>query len=193
MLVAPRARHLSQSFSALINDVNIKELTTTFDELTHRGSEALKLEGISTEEMEIYLSVDVRYKGQSYTLNIPWQGIQNTSENFHKNHQQRYGHRLDQSIELVTVRVKVQGNSDVIDNFQDQLLKTSANITPTFTEATLYGVDQPVKVYSREDLPQGIELKGPLLITEKVSTTFVDKEWQCRVDGVGNLLLRRVG
>ena len=189
MLVAPRARHLSQGHSALLKDINQEEIGALFNELADKGVQALNKEGINESDLDRILSVDVRYKGQSYTLNVEWQGIDKTSQDFHQIHQQRYGHKLGQDIELVTLRVKVQGKTDMAENFAGLLQIASEVGEPDYEEVQLYGIDQPVKVYKREELYKGIVLQGPLLITEKVSTTFVDVGWKCEVDGVGNLLL----
>ncbi len=193
MLVAPRARHLSQSFNVLMDTVNVDELQNLFETLAKRAKTELQQEGLSNTEMTVSQSVDVRYQGQSYSLTIPWQGKEKTTIQFHNAHEQRYGHRLDQPVEIVTVRVIVQGKSDMADNFENILIKNSGSSATSFTEAKLYGFDHPVRVYARDDIAADQRLAGPLLITEKVSTTFVDAGWQCCVDGVGNLLLEKAG
>ena len=193
MLVAPRARHLSQSINVLMDTVNVDELQSLFETLAERGKQELQQEGLSNTEMVVSHSADVRYQGQSYTLNIPWQGKENTKTQFHNVHEQRYGHRLDQAVEIVTLRVVVQGKSEMVEDFENILMRSSGSSSMDFTEVELYGFDRPVRVYARDDLAVGQRLLGPLLITEKVSTTFVDRNWECCVDRVGNLLLEKAG
>jgi N-methylhydantoinase A len=40
-------------------------------------------------------------------------------------------------------------------------------------------------------LSVGAEIRGPALITERVSTTWLAPGWRCFVDTHGNLLLQR--
>jgi N-methylhydantoinase A len=193
MLVAPRARHLSQSYNVPMETLDIDHMNSVFRSLEKHGEHELQQEGLSDADVTVHHSVDVRYKGQSYTLNVPWHDKEKTMTHFHQSHEQRYGHRLEQAVELVTLRVVVQGNSDMADEFANILSKEPAAASMKYSEAELYGFDHPVRVYARDDIEVGKRLTGPLLITEKVSTTFVDSGWECCVDGVGNLLLDYVG
>lgn len=191
MLVAPRARQLSQSYSGLVNDINEHEIHDIFNELTKKGKLALREEGLTDDEIYVAPSVDVRYKGQSYTLNIPWLGKQKTMDSFHFSHEERYGHRLEQAVEIVTARVKVQGKSQSISEFEEYLVNDKQGELLQANEAKLYGIDTPVPVIKRLQLPRDQVIEGPALITETVSTTFIDVGWQCHADRIGNLILQK--
>jgi len=161
MLVAPRARFLSQSISGVIESINEIELNKVIDELTRRGKDALMQEGVIENEIEVIPSVDVRYRGQSYSLNIEWLGKQKTANIFHFTHQQRYGHRLDQPVELVTARIKVYGKKNTVEAF-DKLLKK--NVSPgeiRSKHAPLHGYTRPVPVIERDKFPVGQIITGP--------------------------------
>jgi N-methylhydantoinase A/oxoprolinase/acetone carboxylase beta subunit len=56
----------------------------------------------------------------------------------------------------------------------------------------LVGVEGEVPRYERGELAVGQTIAGPALITELSSTTWLAAGWQCRLDEVGNLLLRRM-
>ena len=193
MLVAPRARHLSHAYNVVMNRLNIDELKSIFNELGARGQQALQQEGLKPAEMEFIESVDMRYQGQSYTLNIIWQGVEQTIADFHASHEQRYGHQLMLPVEIVTVRVKTQGKADSICNIEKYLINIKPAKDPEITQASLYGIKNAVPVYQREQLPVDYVIEGPALITEVVSTTFIQQGWECRVDRVGNLMLEKVG
>ncbi|HEY9050863.1 MAG TPA: hypothetical protein VIQ03_04920, partial [Gammaproteobacteria bacterium] len=62
---------------------------------------------------------------------------------------------------------------------------------PAIRQVELYGLTQPVNMYSRDVLHAAQRLQGPALIVEKVSTTYVAEDWLCRVDEHGNLLLSK--
>lgn len=184
MLVAPRARQLSKTYAGLLADFNPQTLDAQFDVLIKEGADALQQEGVQLADISIERTLDLRYAGQSYFLNIPWQGIQDSTELFHQCHAQRYGHQLDLPVELVNVRVALRGPSQVIT-----LEHANANSKTTVEPVTIYGEQQPIPVHARDTLAAGETITGPALITETVSTTWISLGWQCVVDEIGNLVL----
>ena len=193
MLVAPKARQLSQGFSAVINAINEKDLLDVFAELSQKGTQALLAEGLTKQQIQVTPSVDVRYQGQSYTLNIPWLGKEKTVDSFHFSHEQRYGHRLELPVEIVTVRINVQGQTEGMKGF-DKFLTNNTTVEPAPHISThLYGIAEAVPVFPRAQLSPNYWVQGPALITETVSTTFIARDWQCHADAIGNLLLEKCG
>lgn len=185
MLVAPRMRHLSLTVNRDIAAVDDEGIKAEFTALASQGEQALQREGVAKKEMKVIPSVDLRYRGQSYTINLPWQGKLATEQAFHQRHETLYGHRLEQAVELVTLRVKVQRAGQRI---------TLAEVSPAesaqeLSTASLAGIDEPVPVYPRESLQPGETLTGPALITETVSTSYLAPDWQARVYTSGSLLL----
>ena len=69
--------------------------------------EQLALEGLHSSMLVPKRSADLRYKGQSYTLNIDWHALAGVLEAFEQLHEQRYGYRHDAPIELLTIRVNL--------------------------------------------------------------------------------------
>src|SRR2546426_890296 len=51
-------------------------------------------------------SVDVRYRGQGYELNVPYSNT--LAEDFRREHQRRYGYSYDRELELVTLRLRAK-------------------------------------------------------------------------------------
>ena len=187
MLVARRSRELSQTIATPLDQTNSNELERQFQSLTQKALTALASEGINADQISLQRSLDLRYCGQAFSLNIPLQDLDKCHETFHQAHQQRYGHRLQQAIELVNIRLHAQGpaNSFEIPTLADKKTTSSARQTQ------LYGVENSVMILAREELSAGQQINGPALITETVATTFIESGWQCRVDDYGNLLLKR--
>ena len=185
MLVAPRARHLSRTLTCLLSDIDESELNRQFAELAAEGRAALRDEGVKEREIENRPSVDLRYRGQSYAINLPWQAIRNTTGAFHQRHETLYGHRLALAVELVTLRIKIQGSSLQIPLNNDSTLDEKAKLT------RIYGYEKDVEIVSRNTLRTGQTMHGPALITETVSTTWLAPGWQCDADETGSLLLSR--
>jgi len=186
MLAAPRGRALSRTVSGLLHGFSEAELIAHFDTLAARGRAALVEEGVAVPAITVQRSLDLRYLGQSYTLNVPWSDVEATAEAFHQTHERRYGHRLEQPVELVNLRIGLRGPIPELP------LARIASIPPAAFApawARLYGVDDEVSVFGREDLYAGQCIEGPALIVETVSTTYLAPGWRCAVDDYGNLIL----
>ena len=195
MLVAPRARYLSQTLNDLVDNIVDSDLDKAIQAMFSPAKDALLQEGLEEQDLQTEPSVDLRYHGQSYTLNIPWMGKTKTVGQFHVEHERRYGHRLTQPVELVTVRVKVSGKSQTLKESDASLIVNKSKTTKVETAETItiYGIGQPVPVMHRDSLSARQIIIGPALITETVSTTFIQQGWQGEVDQVGNLALSFVG
>jgi N-methylhydantoinase A len=138
-------------------------------------------------EIETECSLDLRYRGQSSTLQVSWLGIEQSSALFEERHEQRYGHRMAVELELVNLRVALRGAATEFT----LAATTRADEAAPIQMATLYGIQGGVPVYARDQLGMGQRIKGPALITETVATTWIAPGWECRVDAVGNLRLSR--
>jgi len=188
MIVAPRSRQLSQTVTGLLDQFTSDEIESLLAPLVEQGKQELTREGVKESEIEINASLDLRYQGQSYYLNCPWDSIDGAIETFHQLHEQRYGHQLDLSVELVNVRVALRSDVEAIEAASVQKIN---NHTEPVQQAELYGFEMPVNIMSRDNLQSGQQIKGPVLLTEKVSTTFIEPGWEAQLIENGNLLLTR--
>jgi len=192
MLVAQPTRELSSSFIQNLSSSDLSQLAEKFTELEQQGMAELRSE-VSGGELSIQRSMDLRYQGQSFTLNLPWNGstqagLDDLQQAFNQLHEGTYGHALNMPVELVNVRVSVKGERPAFElpKIMPQGEKGHKNVSVNCS-----GFAQPVPVYQREQLMTGQAIQGPALILEKVSTTLLDTHWSCVVDDWGNLLLKR--
>jgi len=188
MLTAPRGRQLSHTRQGLLAEMSALEIDRELARLRAEGEHSLVQEGVAPAEISARPSLDLRYLGQSYTLTVPWEaeaGIDGCAEAFHLAHQERYGHRLELPVELVNLRLQLQGPQPELPLLQ---LERDGSAEPVgFT--SLYGIDDAVPVWPRQALAPGQVLEGPALVTEQVSTTWLAPGWLCQVDPYGNLIL----
>ena len=76
--------------------------------MCRQGEDDLQREGISSEQAVITQTVDVRYVGQSFDLNVPL--TPQFRQDFDRSHQHDYGYcQPDAPIEIVNVRVRATG------------------------------------------------------------------------------------
>lgn len=188
MLVAPRGRELSRSRIMLLETLDDQQIEQNFRQLEQQGVEALLEEGVEQDQIDCSWSVDLRYQGQSSTLNVQWwRGGEKAIIDFHQLHQDQYGHRFEFSVELVNLRVVVRERRR-----QPFVLKHQNNdqAGQPMVMVEMAGLGS-VPVLDRAQLTVGQQIDGPALITEQASTSLVAPSWCCEVDVSGTLMLSR--
>ncbi|MBT2989906.1 MAG: hydantoinase/oxoprolinase family protein [Candidatus Thiodiazotropha sp. (ex Ctena orbiculata)] len=187
MLATRPGRQLVHAHLGLLERMSDSELEQAFTRLARGGVDALLDEGLNEDQIEAEFAVDLRYLGQSYTLSVPWHGLSRAEEDFHRQHESRYGHRMQAPVELVNLRVALHGPEAAIELSHPP----DARRTEACEHLNVWGVDSPVPCYERAQLVEGDVVSGPALITEMASTTWLAPGWRCRPDPAGNLLLDR--
>ncbi len=186
MLVAPRGRQLSQTFNKVLNKLSKNEIDQRFTLLYQQGLAALTEEGVTAKDIVSEYSLDCRYLGQSYFLNVEWKNINSAIADFQKLHLHRYGHQLELDVELVNLRLSLKSKTEKI-----QLPVVAKNKKTEQCFARLFGIDADVQIFNRDELSCGEIIMGPALITETVATTYLASGWSCEVDKSACLLLKK--
>ena len=196
MIVAQPGRQLSRTATALLSNLTDAEIENGLAELEAQGRE-LTAEG-AQGPLAAKPSVDLRYKGQSYTLNVPWHSRAQAKQAFVALHRQRFGYDHDTELELVNLRsaVTAQGMELVLPRADSEntnrSTKSAANkvhSTHPASSAATYGSGAYPSI-RREALDEQ-EREGPLVIIELAATTFVAPGWCAKRDAIGNIELRK--
>ena len=185
MLAAEPIRERSLTINMLLKDCNTVDIEEQFQQIHELAEQELR-EIAGDCDMHAQYSVDLRYKGQSYTLNLLWDAPDELEYAFHELHESQYGHRMAIDVELVNIRLRLTGEKPSFD-----LPEWHATAEPQQRVTTVYGFDQPVAVLARDALYVDQLIEGPALITETTSTTWIDHGWRAKVDQWGNLQLRK--
>ena len=159
----------------------------TFKQLINKARQDLLHEGIPVNQHLFYRELDLRYKGQSYALSVPYQQASNqVLRCFHELHAQRHGHCAHtHPVELVSVRLKSIGQNRTPEL---RCIKRGRGSPGQAQEPSYEGH----KVYERDRLLAGNILTGPALVVESFATTYLAEGWQAKVDPLGHLRLRRI-
>ena len=187
MLVAPRGRQLSHTLNCLLIEQRDEHLGERFQGLAEQGQFELQAEGIASDDIRSAFSLDLRYAGQSFTLNVPFRDIAQAEGDFHAAHRRRFGHRMDAQVELVNLRVGLSASGS-------DLSVSDASNTPSgqpVEHAALADLKQPVPVWRRDDLVIDLGYSGPLLILDDVASSWVAPGWRVVRHKSGCLLLER--
>ena len=172
------------------------ELAALFDEMTTAAQRQLELEGFAPAQQRLVRSVDVRYRGQAFELNVgvgESLALATLEADFHRQHRVTYGHaNPDAPIELVNARLIAYGL------VAKPAAERHRSGTATLQEAMIArrpvwfgGVRHECPVWERDRVPEGAELGGPALVEEFGATTVILPGWRGVVDAQGNLLFER--
>ena len=86
------------------------ELRQAFATLEKEGRKQMRAEGFSGGSTQIHRSLDMRYSGQSYELNVPFTG--DFISAFHRAHEKRYGYfDRARACEVVNIRARFTGRT----------------------------------------------------------------------------------
>ena len=187
MVVANRGRQFSKTLGLETSRSDESELGFEFDTLEQIGRQQLALEGLSADSLTARRTVDIRYIGQSYALNVAWTNRQQAMAAFQQLHQRRYGYIHKGAMELVTLRVSV-----VFENPGFALPAVGAEGSCNKPESSMvYNDAVKARVVATAALQPGEEVVGPAVISEYSSTTFVAPGWSAHRDRFGNILLEQ--
>jgi len=189
MLLADVSRDTSRTVL-----MGAEELKTSPEELfaplEEEILENMSAEGFSRKEIVLERSLDMRYRGQSFELGIPYSC--RFVEDFHSRHRQRYGyHRQGRPVEVVNLRVLGWGRPEKptwprrdnpVEDIPDRAIYGSRPVV-------FDGIREDTLLYRREALFYGNRIPGPALILEYSSTTVVPPGVEARVDPWNNLIL----
>ena len=175
-------------------------LERAFREMERAGRESLRREGFAAPRQRHERSVNARYKGQSFELEIPWPQDERRAGRgelgrlatlFHDAHRARYGYAQEaNTVEVVSARVRSTG---LVEKFaEEELPRARRGEVAPHASAEVYLTDgrrRRVAVYRRDELPTGARLRSPCVVTEYSSTTLVPEGARGSVDARGNLII----
>jgi N-methylhydantoinase A len=136
-------------------------------------------------------SVDVRYRGQGYELNVPY--TRNVLQDFRSEHQRRYGYNYPaREVELVTLRLRatVSAPSHVGTGARARPSRAKpGRVAPECASVVFSGKKLPAAVLSRDSLVISRKYSGPAVVTEYSATTVIPQGVSFHRDQPGNLII----
>jgi len=169
--------------------VGQETITNLFSPMVAQGTSDLQKEGIEKDQVEILGSLDVRYVGQSYELNIPF--TEEFISDFYKAHSIMYGYAyMDKAIEIVNLRVRAIGKVVPISLppiSTNQKYNEPAPIE--FRQVEMSEGSSILAVFDYQQLAPGTKFEGPALIVSPDTTILINKYDVVKVDNYQNLLI----
>ncbi|WP_029032402.1 hydantoinase/oxoprolinase family protein [Salinarimonas rosea] len=163
-----------------------------FGELAAQALDWFEQEGVAEEKRRVQRVALLRYHGQGGEIAIRWvDGVEALEAAFADEHRALYGFTLDAAVELVTLRVEASGLTAAAPI---GVIEEADNVE-AYDEATVHhsAGEARVPLVDRARLGAGATLRGPMILTQLDTTTFVAPGWTGRVHKTGALILSREG
>lgn len=162
------------------------DLECVFLELEERGAAEFQDEELDGSSIR---SVDLRYRGQGYELNVPFGKEMLVA--FHELHRKRYGFANEQrEVEIVNVRVRMIAMAEPFNPIRKKVQQGNGEQAKLLTRAVQFdGRLLNTPVYDRNSLRPGDAIQGPAIITEYSSATILPPEDRLSVDALDNLMI----
>jgi N-methylhydantoinase A len=185
MLAADFKKERSHSFLKMVSPGIDDELNAAFLTLKQEVRRILDEEG--APDPVILEHLDMRYKGQSYELTVPYS--RDFLKAFHRMHEQYYSYSLtDEQCEIVNLRVVGIGKTPGFKIEKKPVIREGANV---FYQKKVYfnGESQNFYIYRRSELMPGHRLENPCIIAADDSTVIVPGGFTAAIDPYANIIL----
>ncbi|MFB6094905.1 MAG: hydantoinase/oxoprolinase family protein [Halodesulfurarchaeum sp.] len=191
------------SMVAPIRDVHNDEVVEAFRSMVQRGADRLASEGVDRGDMSFERTLDLRYVGQSYSIQVPLPisngkakgsnegdqviDLDRAVADFHRAHESRYGHAdPGEAVELENLRVVARGESPSVDlEFAPET--TLEDAVQGHRDVVFESAEEDTPVYNHDLLPPGAAFEGPAVVHGSSATTVVPPDQSVTVDDRGTL------
>ena len=197
MLYADVVKDYSQTvlLKIAVDNIDIHtQLVKGFETLVALAEVDMDMEDIEFSQLIIKRSLDIRYEGQSYELNVSYENENSDFVNqFHSLHEQRFSYaRPEASVEVVNLRLSAIGETDKPEIKSNTLTDVEFSVAPIATHSMDFeGETYSTNFYQRESLRPGNRIAGPAVIVEFSATSVVPPNFSAYVDSYENLILQQ--
>lgn len=197
LLITDLIHDFSTSMVRRLPEVSPSDLESVFEEFERDGYERLASDGRGDDEIELERSVDLRYVGQSFELNISLtdsevttETLEDAAERFHEQHERRYGHASpSEPIELVTVRLRARGLVETPDLVASAIDGSTDDAILEQRSVGYDGTIHETNIYDRNRLPADASFDGPAIVEGGESTVVIRPEQHATVDEYGSIMV----
>ena len=173
-------------------------LEAVFGEMEALARGQLEREGFDPAAQRLVRTLDLRYRGQAFELNLTVAGglgepaaLRAVEDAFHREHRAVYGHEnRAATVDLVNARLTAYGL--VAKPAADRYRSAAVAVDDALVERrpVRFGGDVlDCPVWERDRLPEGARLAGPAIVEEFGATTVLPPGWTAALDEHGNLRL----
>ena len=201
LIMADPRRDFVRSRLRGLADIDASELSAVFTELRQQALSEFVTDGFDGDSIEFAFSLDLRYQGQGYELNVAAgasatldsSAIAELRERFDRAHEQLFGHSAKgEPVEAVNYRVRSTVRVPKFSMKRYEQASGPADAAKV-DEREVYFDRQsgmtPTPVFDRALLSPGHEVVGPAIVEQLDSTTVIYPGQRAVVDDYRNLVI----
>ncbi|MGH7318128.1 MAG: hydantoinase/oxoprolinase family protein, partial [Candidatus Rokuibacteriota bacterium] len=178
-----------QTFRRALETLDPADLETRFERLMQGVRAPLLTEGHPPDAIRLGRSVDVRYVGQNYELEVPWRGDGGAlREDFRALHQRLYAYATGDAMECVNLRVRAFVEAAVPD-LTAWPSGSGGGPRGEYRASFPESGETALPVYRRLDLAPEQAIKGPALVEDPWATALIYPGQTGVLDRFGNLVI----
>ena len=203
---APRTQHAQRRRLTRVLLAEEKHLDAVLrplllaEQAEERGMATLKKEGVVPENMEFLRSLDMRYRGQFYEIEVPVSNgqitrasVEEVVERFHLLHQELYAFSVeDKPTEMMNYKLVAVGRIEKpqLEPMQSDGADPSRALGPPRSVYFSNVKDfLETQIYDGNGIRAGDRITGPAIIEEPFTTIAVPPDFNCEVDHYGNYVM----
>jgi N-methylhydantoinase A len=189
-LVSPLRYDTVQTHRARLERWDAKVVDERFSALEAQCLRPLLDEGHAMDRIVLLRSLDFRYVGQNYELEVGFVpgGPGALKAAFEKRHRQLYGYATGENVECVNLRVTARAAEEPPPL---PAPPSGTSVVATGSHRAYFPETGAVEMlrYDRTSLPPGHLVAGPAMVEDEWSTTIVYPGMRCVADRLGNLVI----
>jgi N-methylhydantoinase A len=189
-LVSPLRYDTVQTHRGRLDAWDAKVVEERFRVLEAQCLRPLLDEGHDPARMLVLRSLDFRYIGQNYELEVGWVpgGPAALKAAFEARHRQLYGYATGENVDCVNLRVTARA---VEEPLPLPAPPAGTSTVSTGSHRAYFEATGAVDMarYDRTSLPPGLAVAGPAMVEDEWSTTVVYPRQRCVADRLGNLVI----
>ena len=194
MLMTDIVQEYAQTALGLVADVGLDGIVAQAGDLAERALGDLRDAEYTDDNSHIERAVELRYFGQEHSLEVSLEEIRSLEAlcaRFDDLHRQRYGHTMDDPVQLVHIRVRGIGQNRKPDIREIERRESGEPAPLTMSEASCFakGGRTPFALYDRDDLKAGDVLTGPAIVVERTTTHVFFSDQVAEIDAYGHIVL----
>ena len=196
LLNADMEMELAESYLRPVDDIDPRHLTEALESLRRRCVEIMQSDGMSTANVRVRYSADLRYVGQSYEITVPFREVPRGEHavthlclDFESRYLKMYGHTNTTVVEVVNLRAITYEPVQLPERLRPHALETIKAREDRERDIWFLGHGRPLptRVVRRERLHPGSGIQGPAVIEQADTTILVYPGQSAEIDSSNNL------
>lgn len=184
-----RARLMKADATAI---PNLKDICA---ELRRAGAERLEADGIAPPEQLLPIALDMRYPGQAYEIQVPFDGaagnldaaLKASIARFHEVHEAQYAH-AEKHVTPDIVAVRIAATGKLRKPIEHAFAFEGSAAPKGRRKVYAAGNWHDTAVYERAKLAAETKIAGPAIIEEAHATHFIPPGWELTTAPTGDLV-----